>query len=98
MIRSTRLLAPLAAALALAACGDKAEETGTGSAQGEVLGGTISDAMLPLDTVRSTAPALEAEPSAGADTEAATPAPTETGSDEAEPQADQSAEPAPEEG
>ena len=38
----------------LAACGDDAAEDGDGrSASGEVLEGTASDAMLPLDQLRS---------------------------------------------
>ena len=46
-----------AAALALAACQDEpAKPAGPGTAQGEVLPGSVSDAMLPLDTVRSHAP------------------------------------------
>ncbi len=50
-------LAPIMLALlALAACkGEQAKETG-GKAQGEVLPGSVSDAMLPLDTVKSQAP------------------------------------------
>ena len=47
-------------ALILAACDNDPElapETEEASgAQGEILGGTISDEMLPLDTVRSQAP------------------------------------------
>ncbi len=41
--------------LGLAACGGDADETANErkTAAGEVLGGTISDAMLPLDTVQS---------------------------------------------
>ena len=50
------------AALLLAACGDEAvEHDASGddrTAAGEVRGGTISDAMLPLDTVRSQNPPL----------------------------------------
>ena len=50
-------LAPIMLALlALAACkGEQAKETG-GKAQGEVLPGSVRDAMLPLDTVKSQAP------------------------------------------
>lgn len=52
-------------ALALAACkGEEKKATG-GSAQGEILPGSASDAMLPLDTVKSQAPL--APKSAGGD-------------------------------
>jgi hypothetical protein len=48
---------PVLAALALlAACGEKAPSNDSRSAQGEVLEGTISDAMLPVDRVRSEPP------------------------------------------
>ena len=60
-------IAPIAAALALVACSGEAEpeeaegpgEQG-GSVKGEVLGGSISDAMLPLDELRSQSPPLRA--------------------------------------
>ena len=43
--------------LALAGCnGDAKKDAGAGTAQGEVLPGSASDAMLPLDTVKSQAP------------------------------------------
>jgi hypothetical protein len=46
----------LCAALALAACtGETKKETG-GKAGGEILPASVSDAMLPRDTVRSQAP------------------------------------------
>lgn len=49
-----------ALAIALAACGgEPAGEAESDAARGEVLGGTISDEMLPLDTVRSQSPPLE---------------------------------------
>lgn len=53
----TKAIATLAClALALGACkGEQKKATG-GSAQGEVLPGALSDAMLPLDTVKSQAP------------------------------------------
>lgn len=55
----------LMASLALASCGDDAAPVEQGdedaTARGEVLGGTISDDMLPLDTVRSQAPSLAIE-------------------------------------
>ena len=60
-----RLLAPLAVLLALAACGDNAApvaEDGAGS--GEVLPGSISDAMLPIDSTRSEPPLIADAPTA----------------------------------
>ena len=46
-----------ASLLALGACkGDAKKDAGAGTAQGEVLPGSTSDAMLPLDTVKSQAP------------------------------------------
>lgn len=59
----------LAVALALAACGGSADAPTTtegGDAQGEVQGGTISDAMLATDAVKSQSPSLKPSPSEGA--------------------------------
>lgn len=51
----------------LAACGGdntvKEQPTDARTARGEVLGGTISDDMLPLDTRRSQSPPLQEEKS-----------------------------------
>lgn len=45
------------ACIALSGCGQKAQKkTDTRAAEGQVLGGTISDSMLPLATVTSTSP------------------------------------------
>jgi len=56
----------LGGALALAACGDDgAGEPDAGdarSASGEVLEGTISDAMIPLEELRSQAPQIRIAP------------------------------------
>lgn len=62
--------APLAL-LALAACGSEPKPTG-GSADGEILPGSASDAMLPLDTVRSQPPLAPkaADSGSGDDTKA----------------------------
>ena len=50
----------LAGTLALAACGEQAPERGDDAreAEGEVLGGSISDDMLPLDQVQSQSPQI----------------------------------------
>lgn len=42
--------------LALSACQDEPKKAAGGTAQGEVLPGAASDAMLPLDTLKSQAP------------------------------------------
>lgn len=64
-----------AALAALAACGGDPDAAGPErrSAAGQVLGGEVTDAMLPLDSVRSTSPP---DPRAGAvaDTASAAPA------------------------
>lgn len=57
MNRRLLLILPLAL---LTACGDSPEQDSR-TASGEVLEGTISDAMLPLDTVQSQAPLAKAE-------------------------------------
>lgn len=53
-----RLIAPALLVLLLSACGgDEAKKAqGAGTAQGEVLPGSVSDAMIPLDQVKSQAP------------------------------------------
>lgn len=69
-----KTIAVAALAVLLAACDGGAESGADGAAaEGEVLGGTISDEMLPLDTVRSQSPPLRTEPSGeGADEQADT--------------------------
>lgn len=58
----TRFLAPLVPLALLAACGGDSADEGDGrSATGEVLEGTISDDMLPLDQLQSEPPLLEPE-------------------------------------
>ena len=59
--KSLSLAASIAALALLSACGDseeapETEATADAGPQGEVRGGTISDAMLPLDTVRAQSP------------------------------------------
>lgn len=44
------------AALGLAACDQAPQQAATATAEGEILPGSASDAMLPLDTLRSQAP------------------------------------------
>ncbi|WP_296677847.1 hypothetical protein [Novosphingobium sp.] len=59
MARLTPLLPTLAAAClaaTLCGCGGDAKKAAGGKAEGEVLPGSASDAMLPYDTVRSQAP------------------------------------------
>ena len=75
-----RLLILAIPAALLAACNSDVEDDG-GTASGEVLEGTISDAMLPLDTVTSQPPLAAPEPAAGS-TSAATDAASE-GAEEA---------------
>lgn len=62
----TKLFAILPAVILLAACnGDgspEAQASADAMAEGEVLGGTISDEMLPLDRLKSQSPPLKAEP------------------------------------
>jgi hypothetical protein len=53
--RELRLACLFLSALALAACQGE-ERTAETAPQGEVLPGSVSDAMLPLDTVRSQPP------------------------------------------
>jgi hypothetical protein len=50
-------IAPLVMALALSACGeDDGKKAQGGTAQGEVLPGSVSDAMIAVDQVKSQAP------------------------------------------
>lgn len=93
MTRSLMLAAPL---LLLAACGDEAAEVSEGEekldARGEVLGGSITDDMLPLDALTSQAPPQAGEDGAtNEDAQQAADGPDEAG----EPAAPDEAEPAP---
>ena len=94
MIRT--VLAPVAV-LALTACGsdtaDAPPQQEQVGARGEVLGGTITDAMIPLDTVTSQSAPLVAETPDNAETTPASsdrPAPDQ----EAQPAQPPDAEPA----
>ena len=64
-----RLFLALPALALLAGCGGEGADEG-GAATGEVLEGTISDAMLPLDRVRSEPPLEDPEAFAEAQKEA----------------------------
>ena len=55
-LRLSRLAFATAALALLAACGEEAPSDDSRAATGEVLEGTISDEMLPLDRVQSEAP------------------------------------------
>ncbi len=83
---------PLPLLALLAGCGsDSAAPGGAPAVPAEVMEGTISDAMLPLATVRSQPPLLPAEPGAAnpagrpAATRAGTPAPAAEPPDPVEP-------------
>lgn len=53
----TKWIAPALMIVSLGACGDGAKKAeGAGTAQGEVLPAAASDAMIPLDQVKSQAP------------------------------------------
>ena len=62
-----RYLLPVAALGLLAACGDDpapSPDDDARTASGEILEGTISDAMLPLETLKSQPPLVESSPDA----------------------------------
>lgn len=88
----------LPAILVLAACGSDPSPSadGANTVSGEVLEGSISDAMLPLDTVQSQSPPLEKAPADPADA-SASPAEELADTPEAEEPAPEAEEPAPEE-
>ena len=82
-------LAPLAL---LAACNKQAPSNDSRSASGEVLEGTISDAMLPVDRVQSEPPLEDPEAFAKVRSKAA----GEAGTDDAGTEAGEDEQPAPE--
>ena len=90
-VKILALAAP--AALLLAGCNGEPEapaETGEAEASGEVLEGSISDEMLPLDELRSQAPQADPEPEeaaggGGSSSENAAPAPAEAADPEIQP-------------
>lgn len=74
-----RLALTMSAIAAVTACGGQPENAAPErrSAAGEVLGGEVSDAMLPLDTVRSTSPADRRSATPGGPGDADAPAPSD---------------------
>lgn len=68
--------------LLLAACGDEGGKGGEerGTAAGEVLGGSITDDMLPLDTVTSQSPPLREAGESTSSAPGARPSASATGS------------------
>lgn len=98
-MNAIRLLAPVAALAALAGCGGETKtETERKTAAGEVLGGTVSDAMLPLDTVRSQSPPLQQAAKSGEGApETASPGPSTRPSPRAESAPEPAATPSPSE-
>jgi hypothetical protein len=74
--------------LVLAACQSEKEPAEASTAQGEILQGSASDAMLPLDTVRSQAPLAPIEVASGK------PGKAKEGGAAAEEDASEGAEPA----
>ena len=83
--------------LCLSGCkGEPKPEASAGTAQGEVLPAAASDAMLPLDTVKSQAPlAPKAEGSDGGDAKAVSKPGAKAAKAEALPKADETAAPPP---
>jgi hypothetical protein len=101
-LTAKRLLIILSPLVLLAACGKQAPANDSRSASGEVLEGTVSDAMLPLDTVKSEPPfedpvaARKVQEAAATDGEAGADAATEGSAPEGEPTEAPAAEPTPE--
>jgi hypothetical protein len=94
----TRLLLCFAAFALLAACGDKPSRNDGRAASGEVLEGTISDEMLPVDRVRSEPPLEDPEAFAKAVSKGSGTGSAEgdEGAEDAEPAAEDTASAAPE--
>ena len=91
-----RLAVMICATAALAACGDKpAAGPERRSAAREVLGGEVTDDMLPLDTVRSTSPPGLSGPSEAPDANAPRPAGARSPGDRPAPKPEPSAAPTP---
>ena len=92
-----RPIAAFAVLLLLAACGDKSEDDDERRASGQVLEGTISDSMLPLDTVRSQPPLAKVTGTPGETGDAPETEATDAAGGEESPSADDAA-PADDEG
>lgn len=92
---SIRLFLALAPLALVAACGKKAPENDARSASGTVLEGTISDAMLPVDTLQSQPPLAEPEAAEKLAAEAQEAVGDAEAGEEAEATAAGEAEPAP---
>ena len=80
-MRFRSLVLLVAGPLALSACQDEAPleenaDEADRAAKGEVLGGTISDDMIPLDRLRSQSPPVADAPAASQAAGAADPAPS----------------------
>jgi hypothetical protein len=82
--RTPTLIAGILPVLLLAACNGDSAPDATATEVGEVLPGTISDDMLPLDTVTSQPPLMAPEPAPGAS--------RASGTDAADAEADDPAE------
>ena len=93
MTRLSRLL-PALVALPLAACGDDAvrQEGDSRAAQGEILPGSTSDAMIPLDQLRSQGESLAPE---GGENSGSAASPAEASEPATEPAANETPEPEP---
>ncbi|MDE2435838.1 MAG: hypothetical protein KGM49_06230, partial [Sphingomonadales bacterium] len=74
----------LVLALTLAGCGGAKKQEGAGTAEGEVLPGSASDAMLPYDSVKSQPPLAPRSETRGEDQTGEAPRPTKA---EAQPEA-----------
>lgn len=86
----------LSVALALAACSGEAKKQTGGKADGEILPASVSDQMLPYDTVRSQAPLAPSSDGdeAGKDDKGAKPAEKQAAKPALEPQPSEPEEPA----
>lgn len=89
------ILAPLALGLALSACGKKDAEKGARAAGGEVLPGTVSDAMIDLDTSTATPPMQAVRASSAAKADKAPASDASSAAEDAAPAGETAPAPAP---